>query len=193
MATRYFVSFDDKDAANLEAASGDSFFEILGIEFIVGKFAPIGLTLVGAGGVDRITGANKISFGDDISGEGGNDKLIALVGNDDIDGSGGNDRIFGNSGDDTITGGTGNDRVRGNQGSDTFIHRIGDNNDTITDSNVNADVLDLIDHGFSSFAEVMALATDTALGVQIDLAGADSVLLQGVVKAAIGSEDILIV
>jgi hypothetical protein len=33
MATRYFVSFDDKDAANLEAASGDSFFEISGIEF----------------------------------------------------------------------------------------------------------------------------------------------------------------
>ena len=79
------------------------------------------------------------------------------------------------------------------QGSDTFIHRIGDNNDTITDFNVNADVLDLIDHGFSSFAEVMALATDTAPGAQIDLAGADSVLLQGVVKAAIGSEDILIV
>ena len=162
------------------------------IEFIVGKFAPIGLTLVGAGGVDRITGANKISFGDDISGEGGNDKLIGLVGNDAIDGGLGNDRIFGNSGDDTITGGAGNDRVTGNQGADTFIHRIGDHNDTITDFNVNADVLDLIDHGFSSFAEALALATDVTGGVRFNLDGPDSVFLQGVAKASIGSEDILI-
>lgn len=162
------------------------------VELLVGKFASVGLTLTGNGTRDQITGANKINSPDAIFGLGGNDLLVGLVGDDVIDGGAGNDRIFGNSGADVISGGLGNDRITGQQGADTFVHVISDGRDRITDFNVAQDLLDLTGHGFSNFAEVQALMSDVAGDALIDLAGSDSVLLQGVAFASIGSEDVLI-
>ncbi len=162
------------------------------VEFLIAKFAPVGLNLTGSNGSDRITGANKISSGDVILGLGGNDKIIGLVGNDVIDGGAGADRIFGNSGDDVITGGAGNDLLTGQFGVDRFVHRPGDNNDRITDFSTVQDLLDLTAHNFATFAAVQALMTDAAGGALIDLAGPDSIKLTGVTVAQIGAEDILI-
>ena len=162
------------------------------VEFLVGLFSNVGLTLTGNSGRDRITGANRINSPDVLSGEDNNDKIVALVGNDTIFGGGGNDRIFGNSGNDVITGGTGNDRLTGQFGSDRFVHAPGDNNDRITDFDVMEDLLDLTAHGFVDEAAVLALTTDTPGGALINFAGPHSVLLEGVAKAAIGAEDILV-
>ncbi len=151
------------------------------VEFMVGKFASVGLTLTGNDEVNRITGSNKINSGDTISGEGGNDKLVGLNGNDNIQGGAGNDRIFGNSGADILTGGLGNDRLTGQQGVDVFVHASGDGSDRITDFTSAVDDLDLTGHGFSSFAEVQALTSLTGGGTLIDLAGSDSIFLENFV------------
>ena len=176
----------DRINAFVDFANPDS------VEFLVGLFASVGLELTGSAGRDRITGANRINSGDVIDGADGGDKIVALVGDDVIGGGAGADRIFGNSGDDVITGGLGNDRMTGQFGADSYIHAPGDHNDRITDFSVIEDVLDLSAHGFASFAAVMALTNDIAGGALIDLDGPDSVLLEGVAKAAIGAEDILI-
>ena len=118
--------------------------------------------------------------------------MVGLVGNDIIDGGAGNDRIFGNSGFDIITGGAGNDRLTGQFSSDRFVHAPGDNNDRITDFNVNEDFLDLTAHGFANFGEVLALMSDTARGALLDLDGADSILFEGILANTIGAEDVLI-
>ncbi len=162
------------------------------VEFLVGKFAAVGLTLNGNSGNDRITGANKINSGDTINGHDGADRLVGLVGNDNISGGTGNDRIFGNSGDDVIQGGAGRDVLTGQQGSDTFVHGLGDEMDFITDFNVAADKLDLTALEFADFTAVQAILSDTASGARFDLGIAGAVVLIGVDVNTIGTEDVLI-
>ena len=67
-------------------APPSTYTNVANVEFLVGKFADIGLTLTGSSARDRITGANKINSGDTINGEDGNDKLVGLVGDDVING-----------------------------------------------------------------------------------------------------------
>ena len=161
------------------------------VEFLIGKFASVGLTLNGNSGNDRITGANKINSGDTINGHDGADRLVGLVGNDNISGGTGNDRIFGNSGDDVIRGGAGRDVLTGQQGSDTFVHGLGDEMDFITDFNVTADKLDLSAHEFADFAAVQAILSDMASGARFELGISGAVVLIGVNANEIGTEDIL--
>ena len=119
------------------------------VESLVGKFARVGLTLTGSDARETIVGANKINSGDDISGNGGDDRLVGLVGNDAIDGGAGADALFGNSGDDVLNGGAGDDNIigsfgldrmiggvgrdvlRGGANADTFVHGTGDGSDVI--------------------------------------------------------------
>jgi Ca2+-binding RTX toxin-like protein len=172
-------------------ASAD-YTNVANVEFLVGKFSDIGLALTGNSGRDRITGANKVNSGDTLSGEGGNDKLVGLVGNDVINGGAGNDRIFGNSGADVINGGTGNDRVTGQQGADRFVFNAGDQKDSITDFNVAEDLLDFTSFSFANEAAALAFATDVGGNVEFDFAGPDKLIVVGVAKADIGNEDILV-
>lgn len=162
------------------------------VEFLVGKFASVGLALTGNAGNDRITGANKINSGDTINGLDGNDRLVGLVGNDEINGGAGIDRIFGNSGNDIIRGGAGKDIVTGQQGADAFVHAIGDGVDYVTDFNVTQDFIDLRDHGFADFAAVQAILTDVASGAAFEMGVEGRVVLLGVTSASIGIEDVLI-
>ena len=162
------------------------------VEFLVGKFADVDLALTGNSGRDRITGANKVNSGDTLSGEGGNDKLVGLVGNDTINGGDGNDCIFGNSGDNVINGGVGNDRMTGQQGADRFVFNITDQKDGITDFDVTEDILDFTSFGFANEAAALALATDVGANVEFDFAGPAKVILEGVAKADIGNEDMLV-
>ncbi len=134
----------------------------------------------GGGGADRIDG------GDD------DDLLIGFWGDDAITGGAGRDRIFGNSGDDILAGGTGNDRLTGQFGADTFVHAPGDNNDGVTDFDPTEDLIDLTAHNFANFAAVQALMSQIASGTLIDLAGPDSVLLEGVAIGAVGEANFML-
>lgn len=121
----------------------------------------------GGEGNDLITG-NKI--GNVLSGQGGNDKIIAGAGADTAYGGTGRDTIKGGRGGDTIAGGKGADRLYGGAGSDVlygkrgtdrldggagddgllggdsadkFVFRAGYDADLIYDFQINADTLAL--------------------------------------------------
>ncbi len=170
-----------------------NFTNALNVEFLVGMFAEEKLTLDGNNNRDVIVGsAAFIDGGDRLSGNGGNDKLVGLVGNDFLNGGDGNDRIFGNSGDDIIDGGLGNDRISGNQGADEFVITQLGQRDTIVDMELGIDKIDLTDFGFASAAEALALASDVGVSTVFDFAGPASLVVQGVLTAAIGADDLLI-
>lgn len=164
------------------------------VEFLIGKFASVGLNLTGNGQTNRITGSGKISFGDTLLGEGGNDRLVGLSGNDQIEGGDGRDRIFGNSGDDVLVGGAGFDRLTGQFGADVFVHNPGDGVDRITDFNTAFDVLGLRGHGFASFAEVAAQLVQRTNDVLLDLSGPEGLIFEGhtLASLSLGAEDVLI-
>jgi Ca2+-binding RTX toxin-like protein len=56
------------------------------------------------------------------------------AGDDHLRGSSGNDKILGGAGNDRIEGRKGDDKLYGEAGDDTYLWNIGDNNDTILDS-----------------------------------------------------------
>ncbi len=169
------------------------FVNPLEIEFLVGKFAAVGLTLTGNDQVNRITGANKINSPDAISGEVGNDRLVGLVGDDVLNGGAGNDRIFGNSGADVINGGIGNDVVTGQQGADQFVVGVDEGRDTVTDFNTAEDQVNLVAHNFADFAAVLAATTDINGTPTIALGGANIVRLSGVLEADLAADDFILV
>jgi Ca2+-binding RTX toxin-like protein len=152
---------------------------------------------------------------DDIEGKAGNDLLYGLGGNDILDGDLGRDRIYGGDGNDsieggagadTIYGGSGNDRISGDEGNDimnggagrdTFVFDTGEGDDRINGfvagSSI-ADRLDLRDAAFDfvTLNDVLARATDTSIGVRIDLGAGDSVLLAGVREAKLAANDFIL-
>ena len=75
------------------------------------------------------------SIGSDIPVSGGNDIIIASIGDNDVSSGGGNDIIISGSEDDTINGGAGNDVIAGLGGSDSLSG--GEGNDTITGGGIN--------------------------------------------------------
>lgn len=178
------IAPSENGVANATAGAKSEF------NYLTGIHAPVGLTMVGDAGRDWIVGANKMHSPDTISGVGGDDRLIGMVGDDVISGGEGDDRIFGNSGMDIITGGLGDDRVTGQQNADTFVHVPGDGRDWVTDFDVTEDLLDLTAHGFSAFADVQALLSDVASGALLDLAGVDNIFLENVSSATIGQDNV---
>ena len=87
--------------------------------------------LYGGSGDDTLTGGTE------------NDTLYGGAGNDSLDGGAGNDSLDGGTGDDSLVGGAGNDSLAGGTGADTFVFAAGHGNDTITDFDVNDEVIDL--------------------------------------------------
>ncbi|MEZ5828250.1 MAG: hypothetical protein R3D01_07640 [Hyphomicrobiales bacterium] len=140
-------------------------------------------------GTDQITGVEIYSgtdFADVFVGGDASESIFGLGGDDDIDGGAGDDVLIGDAGDDTLTGGA---------GEDVFIFGDGSGNDTITDFEAGAgagDVLDLLDFGFGTFANVVAAATDIGSDLLIQLDGDDSVTLLGVNVADLDQDDVLV-
>ena len=110
------------------------------------------------------------------------------------------DSLDGGVGDDTLIGGEGNDTLTGGDGADTFVIGAGDGNDTITDFDVDNDILDLGGLTARLTPELLlANITDlpdsdndgTADGVTIDLSdfGGGTITLQGVTKADLMNTD----
>lgn len=109
-----------------------------------------GDTLIGAGGVDI------------ISGLAGDDSLVGNGGADELSGGDGNDTIDGGAGADLITGGLGNDSLTGGADLDTFVVDAG--TDTITDLSGALEVLQ-VSVGATANATVTASYTAGATSV----------------------------
>jgi Ca2+-binding RTX toxin-like protein len=81
-------------------------------------------------------------LGDDrLYGNGGNDRLVDLFGNNSLDGGTGDDVLIAGLGNDQLLGGEGSDRLTGGLGKDMFYLTQPNGIDTITDFNVNDDVM----------------------------------------------------
>ncbi|MEP3890036.1 MAG: M10 family metallopeptidase C-terminal domain-containing protein [Hellea sp.] len=93
-------------------ANGDTYSSI---EWVFGSDFDDNITA--DGGNNRIYGEDG---NDTIFGEGGNDRLLGGDGDDSISGGSGVDVIFGQNGDDTLTGNDGNDFFYGGAGADSF-------------------------------------------------------------------------
>ena len=80
--------------------------------------APMGCTVLGTAGEDRLVGTR----GDDVvCGLGGDDVVLAGGGDDVVVGGAGDDRLLGQRGDDTLFGGDGDDRLYGHHGQDVLV------------------------------------------------------------------------
>ena len=74
------------------------------------------------------------SANDTLQGGLGVDNLQGMDGLDVLQGDGGNDILEGGAGDDRLIGGANDDDLRGGTGSDVYEWKLGDGNDTISDS-----------------------------------------------------------
>lgn len=60
-----------------------------------------------------------------------------------LDGGGGHDSLTGGDGADTLIGGSGDDLLFGGNGADTFQFSVNSGNDTISDFDINSDLIDV--------------------------------------------------
>jgi len=168
-------------------AGGDVIYGEAGIDVIYG----------GAGGDTVLAGADNdtVLGGDDndvLYGETGADALYGeagidvLYGGDDGDflyGGLDNDFIYGDGGNDYIDGGSGSDSLYGGLGQDTFAFNGADvaSQDIVYDFSVTSDYIRIATvSAISSFADVLANATDYGTFSVIDLDGGNSIRLEGV-------------
>ncbi len=91
--------------------------------------------------------------------------------------------VIGTAGNDTITNGAPNEVFFGNGGADTFVFSGNIGKATIADFQVSNDVLQLSHNAFSSFADVLAHATQVGHDVTITFDAADSVTLHDTMLA----------
>ncbi|MHC2001760.1 calcium-binding protein [Methylobacterium sp. CM6241] len=106
-----------------------------------------------------LTGARNLSgFGNDldndITGNGGSNRLSGGAGDDVMTGNGGNDTLLGGSGADTMRGGTGNDTYLIDNAGDRAIEQPGEGFDTIRST---------VSHTMEANTEKMVLSGNVAL------------------------------
>jgi Ca2+-binding RTX toxin-like protein len=131
------------------------------------------------------TAANGDAGGDSIEGF---EHVEGSEAGDVILGDAGNNRLSGRAGFDYIIGGGGKDILSGGADLDSFAFATGFGRDTITDFTTGELIDFVLGEDFDSFAEVMAVASDTASGALLDF-GADRLLLQGVAVASLTAAD----
>ena len=94
----------------------------------------------GGEGNDTIDGGDGNDW---LEGDGGDDSITGGAGDDVIWGGAGNDTIDGGTGHDWIVGGAGDDSLTGGTGADVFVFGASHGDDTITDFEDGADIIDL--------------------------------------------------
>ncbi|CAN5443076.1 hypothetical protein BH10PSE7_BH10PSE7_07280 [soil metagenome] len=192
---------------NLDASLGDDFLAGSNVSNLLRGFEGDD-TLSGRGGNDTLDGGNygnNLLYGgsgnDMLHGGVGLDRLSGGTGNDWLDGGEGFDRLAGNTGNDTLsggssrdvlTGGTGNDVLSGGQDNDLFVFGAGNGADLIVTFENGLDQLSLHTLGFSSFADVAALATDNADGMRLVFGGGNSVQIDLFSKAQFDASDVIL-
>jgi hypothetical protein len=150
-----------------------------------------------------------VSVRDVMLGQGGNDRIYALDGNDSVNGGAGHDSVHGGSGGDTLlgaagadtlnggiggdglVGGPGNDQLTGGLNADRFVATAGFGNDVVTDYKDGQDKLQFnAVPGIISFAN-LTVATDGFGNTLVTAGSQGSLLLLGIVPAAITASDVL--
>ncbi len=181
------IVFDTTDLGlNTGDAAGDTYD---GIEGIRGSnFADLFVIssddakVYGGAGNDVI---NLIGWAGFAYGEAGDDTLAGDAYLDNLDGGDGNDTLNGGAGADTMIGGLGND---------TFVFNAGSDDDIILDFAIhsgqpNGDIIELHDQSVSTFAALMANATESGGTALIHLDGGDTIALHGVSLASLDTTD----
>ncbi|MEP2529985.1 M10 family metallopeptidase C-terminal domain-containing protein [Shimia sp.] len=142
-------------------------------------------TVFGGNGNDTINGG---AGADVFYGEAGNDVLFGSNGFDRLLGGTNADRLYGGNGNDTLTGGLGQDQMTGGTGLDHFVFASGFGYDTIfgfeaaDGENINlAGVAAITD-----FTDLIMHHLENADGTARIVAGANSILLDGVDFADVG-------
>jgi Ca2+-binding RTX toxin-like protein len=149
------------------------------------------------------TVADGFAAGDTIAGienAWGGASTDALVGSDGVGnylaGNGGNDNMQGLSGNDTLVGGVGRDTMTGGADADTFQFYGAWGIDRITDFEGGAgagDVLSFVGLGaaYDTFAEIMAITTQSGANTIINFGGGQSITLLGFNMANLNADDFL--
>jgi VCBS repeat-containing protein len=109
---------------------------------------------------------------------GANTTLRGGNGPDVLDGSFGRDIVIGGNGADVLIGGPGDTLTGDNGGPDTYLFRPGFGANTITDFDVNIDVIQIDKSIFSSVADLLSHTSDTAAGAVIDDGKGDTITLK---------------
>ncbi len=151
--------------------------------------------------------------GDDkVRGNIGSDVLYGEDGADDIRGGGNNDRAYGGAGNDFLLGGNGRDTLDGGAGNDVLFGGSGSSSgdgaadvfvfdstangsggfDRIRDFENGLDRIDLSAFGFSSFADVEALASNRTGAMRIDFGGGDTVYIDGMSLVQFDASDVIL-
>ncbi len=152
--------------------------------------------------VDRVNGANNAGdaagdafagierffltdFADRYVGDASADNVSGGFGADTLIGAAGNDVLIGDGGDDSLTGGTGND---------AFVFAPGFGRDVITDFAGGVGVGDVIEFSglgpaFDTFAELMAVATQSGANTVISIDANNTLTLQNVARTALVADD----
>ncbi|WP_333697925.1 hypothetical protein, partial [Kordiimonas lacus] len=147
--------FDDGNGNSLRLVG------VTATDVSVGNFAIEGTLWLGTDGNDTLTGDSSDDY---VIGMLGNDMLTSGAGDDTLDGGDGNDTLDAGAGDDTLIGGAGNNQLTGGSGSDRFVVRsIDTGNHTVTDFDVDADILDLSATTITA-ANLLAAAEETTQG-----------------------------
>lgn len=149
----------------------------------------------GADEIDGGTGNDVLSGGrgrDNLEGGAGNDTLNADDGNDRVNGGAGNDTLRGGNGNDVLIGGTGDDTLLGGNGADIFRYGVNHGNDIVSDFQDGDDRIDLSAFGFSSFAEVKALAQNVGGDVLFTFGPDASLVIENITKSELGTLDFII-
>ena len=165
----------DRDAADYENAA-----EGVGVDLVEGGFGgeATGDTY---DSVEFVYGSN---FDDAISGDDGVNRLVGRDGDDVLFGAGGNDYIMGGAGDDSIMGG---------EGDDVFLYKeMLSGADTIYGFEAGAGRTDRIWIDISTITSMSDLVlSDVASGVEIDLGGFGSILLDGLSSDDLVADDFI--
>jgi serralysin len=99
-------------------------------------------------------------------------------GDDDLRGNQGANRLWGGNGGDRLMGGDDQDILVGGRGADVFVFEKGWERDRVQDFG-GADLIDLSDFNFKSFAALKSHFEQTKYGVVIDLGSDDALVVAG--------------
>jgi Ca2+-binding RTX toxin-like protein len=145
------------------------------------------MATLGTAGFDVLEGEG--SDNDVLQGLQGNDLLLGNDGDDALAGGSGNDWLYGGDGDDVLGGGGGNDMLtggpKGGKDSDTFTFSGKSGKDTITDFDVDNDLLQIAQSKtIKTVADVLKHTKQLKNGdLEINLGGGNKIILKDVAKA----------
>ena len=115
---------------------------------------------------------------------------------DALTGGAGNDRLFGGAGPDSLDGGTGTDFLNGGAGDDRFIYAPGYGADTIFGFATGAGSEDKVNlaafANVSTFADILARATQAGSDTVINFGGGDTLTLRNVARSSLAADDFIL-